>query len=799
MFKTYLKIAWRNLIKNKFSSFINIGGLAVGMAVAVLIGLWIYDELSFNKYHDNYSSIGRVMKHNGTDLNGTYSSVPIPLASELRNSFSGDFKHVVLSTGNGNRIISVGANNFSESGRFMQAGAAEMLSLKMLSGSGDALKDPNSILIRESLAKKLFGDVRAINKVIKLDNEKDLKIAGVFEDIPDNSSFAEMSFIGSWDMFLNSTKWVKEAENNWQDNSFAVYVQLSPNSDFAKSSARIKDIELKFIPKERHALKPELFVHPMSKWHLYSYFENRFIATSEQLKMVWFYAMIGLFVLILACINFMNLATARSEKRAKEVGIRKAVGSARIQLIWQFFCESILTVAIAFLISLILVQLTLPWFNGVADKSIFIPFVSGFFWLSAMIFILLTGLLAGSYPAFYLSSFNPVKVLKGVFKIGKFAAAPRKVLVIFQFTVSITLIIGTVIVFRQIKFAMDRPVGYSQEGLIQIKMATPEFEQKYDLLKNELKNTGFVSEVSKSSSPVTASQSNTGGLNWKGKDLDFMDDFAVVRISEDYAETVGLEFIDGRSFSKDYASDSSGLIINEAAVKYMGLKNPVGQTIEWGDEFPEGTRKFTVLGVIKNMVMNSPFEPVKQTVFVLSSDVSWISIKVHPNVAMANALPKIESIFKREIPAVPFSYRFVTDDYANKFAAEQRVGKLATFFAVLAIIISCLGLFGLASFVAEQRTKEIGIRKVLGASVANLWQMLSKDFVGLVLVSCLIAIPLASYLMSQWLEKYEYRSEISWWIFGLGGTGALLLTLLTVSFQAIKAALANPVKSLRSE
>jgi len=495
----------------------------------------------------------------------------------------------------------------------------------------------------------------------------------------------------------------------------------------------------------------------------------------------------------------MNLSTARSEKRAKEVGIRKAIGSVRGQLIGQFYSESFLVVAIAFVFSLLLALLFLPLFNQVADKQMAILWSNPLFWLSGIAFVILTSLLAGSYPAIFLSSFQPIKALKWVgtsSKIGwgKPAAIPRKVLVVLQFTVSLTLIIGTVVVYRQIIHAKNRPIGYNREGLVTVYASTADIHQHLDAFRNDLVETGTVISVAESQSPATDIWSNNTGFTWKGKDPGLQADFATIGISHDFGATVGWKFVDGRDFSKTFASDSGGFVINEAAAKFIGLKKPVGETIKWGD------RDFKVIGVVKNMIMTSPYEPVKQSIYYIRKRaMNFITVRINPASTATEALKNIETVFKYYSPASPFEYNFVDQEYGLKFAAEERIGQLASFFAILAIFISCLGLFGLASFVAEQRTKEIGIRKVMGASVANLWQLLSKDFIVLVLISCCIAAPIAYFFMNEWIQKYEYRTEISWWIFAAAGVGALSITLLTVSFQAIKAALMNPVKSLKSE
>jgi len=801
MYKTYFRIAFRNLTKNRISSFINIGGLAVGMTVAVLIGLWIFDEISFNQKFSNYDRIGQVMIHNGLGSDGgTFGFLPVPVANELRSAYAGDFTHVVLSSGSNDHIIAAGDRKFRQDGSYMQPEGLDMLNLKMLNGTLPGLTSPHTILLGASLAKKLFGAANPINEVVKIDNASDVKVTGVYEDLPENSTFKDMDFIAPWDLLVSTSDWVRADLTNWKDNSFHIYVQLAPHADFEKVSAQIRNIELGHIDKRHVAYDPALFIHPMSKWHLYSHFENRQIVPSEELKFIWFYGCIGAFVLLLACINFMNLSTARSEKRAKEVGIRKTMGSVRGALIIQFFCESLLTAFIAFTLCIILLQLVLLWFDGVAGKRLTLPWTSPWFWTAGIAFTIITGLFAGSYPALYLSSFRPVKVLKGTFRTGRLAAVPRKALVVFQFTISIALIIGTLVVYRQIQFAKDRPVGYSRAGLIQVPMTTADFQGKYEVITHELKGTGAVEQVAESSSPVTGNWSNTGGIEWKGKDPNLESDFAIVRVTAEYGKTVGFQLMDGRDFSRDYATDSSGLIINEAAAKYMGLSHPVGQTVRWISTYENANGDFRILGVVKDMVMNSPFEKVKQTVFRLGgADLHYINIKIDPHASVSDALPKIEAVFKKLIPAVPFDYSFADADYATKFAAEERVGTLASFFAILAIFISCLGLFGLASFVAEQRTKEIGVRKVLGATVWNIWEMLSRDFVKLVIVSCGLAIPIAYIFMNNWLQKYEYRSSISGWLLVLVGAGALTITLLTVSYQSIKAALANPVKSLMTE
>lgn len=796
MFQNYFKIAWRSLVKNRASSFINIGGLAVGMSVAMLIGLWIYDELSFNKQFQNYDRIAQVMKNSTYEgaLN-TDGSEPIPLGIELRSSYENDFNYVVMSLGNTPHIIGFAEKEFTQSGNFMGPDAPEMLTLKMLYGNRGGLKDPNSIILSESLSKKIFGAADPMYKIISIDNKLVVKVTGVYEDFPNNSDFKEVSFIAPFDLWLSSIQNGKILQDDWNSEFIGIYVQINPNADFEKVSASIENVIANHISRGKAGQKTTLFLHPMSKWHLYSKFENGVNATSDELKFVWFYAIIGVFVLLLACINFMNLSSARSAKRAKEVGIRKVIGPIRRQLIGQFLSESLLVATAAFLIAIILVQLTLPWFNAVTDRTIPFPLTNPIFWLMSTTFIILTGLLAGSYPAFYLSSFKPVKVLSGTFKAGRFAAIPRKILVVFQFTVSIALIIGTIIVYRQIQFAKNRPIGYSLEGLLQIQMESPDLQGKSDVLRNELENTGVVTQIGRSQSPLTDIWNTKNGFDWNGTNRDTSAYFGTIRVSYEYGKTIGWQIVEGRDFSKEFADDSAGFVINQAAAKLMGLKKPIGHIVSAGGNQPI---YFKILGVVKDMVIRSPYKLAFPTIYYLGKG-EWLFVKLKPNVSADYALPKIKAAFKKLFPASLFSYKFADENYEAKFTAEEHISKLASFFCVPAILISFLGLFGLASFVAEQRTKKIGVRKVLGATVLNIWKMMSKDFVMLVIVSSIIAMPAAYLFMHNWLQNYQYRTEISWWIFGSSGIGALLITLLTVSYQAVKAALANPVKTLRTE
>ncbi len=799
MISNYFKIALRNLLKYKGYSSINLFGLATGMAVAILIGLWVHDELAFNTVHENYSRIARVVQHQTfRGERSTRENNPIPLGNELRSSFPGDFKYVVMATQTQKSIISLNGENITQKGCYMEDAAPEMLSLKMLKGTRAGLTELNSVILSETLAKTLFGDDEPLNKILKIDSELNVKVTGVYEDFAHNSEFKEIAFIAPFKLMVASYDYIRDHQDDWGNNFLHIYTQIADNADFDKVSAKIKDIKLKHVDAEYASRKPELFLQPMSDWHLYSHWENGVVATSEQIKLVWLYGMIGVFILLLACINFINLSTARSEKRAKEVGIRKAIGSVRVQLIGQFFSESFLMVVLAFIVSIFLVLAILPWFNNVADKAISIPWSEPFFWLGNIAFMVVTTVLAGGYPAFYLSSFKPIKALKGTFRVGRLAALPRKTLVVVQFTVSVTLIISTIIVYQQIQFAKSRPVGYTRDGLLMIPKITNELKGKYDVLRTELKNTGAVAEMAESASSLTNIGAMNGGFEWKGKDPNLQTDFGTLAVTYEYGKTIGWQFVNGRDFSRDFPSDSAGFIVNEAAVKLMGLKNPVGENIRWATGFIDG-ENFKILGVVKDMVMASPFEPIKPTIFFLQGYKNYVLVKLNPNTSSAEALPKIEAVFKKVAPNSPFDYQFVDEAYARKFGEEERVANLATFFAILAIFISCLGLFGLASFVAEQRTKEIGIRKILGASVVGLWQMLSKDFVVLVIISCLIATPIAWHFMSGWLGKYTYRTEISWWVFAIVGLSSLVICLMTISYQAIKAALMNPVKTLKSE
>ncbi|MXV51459.1 FtsX-like permease family protein [Pedobacter sp. HMF7647] len=792
MIKNFIKIAWRNLLKNKVYSAINILGLATGMAVALLIGLWIWDELTYNEYHTNHKELAQVMTtqtFNGET--GTGAAVAMPLSTELRAKYGSDFKNVSMASWNFGHIVARGDNKISAQGMWVEPNFPAMISLRMVKGSIKGLTDLSSILISESIAKSMFGDSDPINKMLKLDNKETYKVTGVFEDLPENTTLKEAKIFLNWEKYKTTEKWLKESMTHWGNHSFQCFVQINSNGDFGKVTKKIKDASMKHLNAAQDG-KEELILQPMDNWRLYSEFKNGKVVGGA-IQFVWLFAIIGAFVLLLACINFMNLSTARSEKRAKEVGIRKTVGSLKQQLIGQFLSESLVISFIAFLVSIIFALLLLPVFNSISNKDMSLPWANPWFWLTCLAFTIFTGFVSGSYPAFYLSSFDPIQVLKGTYRVGRFASLPRKVLVVVQFTVSITLIIGTIIVFKQIEFARNRPVNYSREGLIRIDMTTPDLYGHYDAIRNDLISTGVVDNMAESSSPTTDVYSNQIGFSWEGKDPNSLPLFGTIGVTGDYGKTINWQIKEGRDFSKSF-SDSLSLILNESAVKLTGLKNIVGKTIKWND------KNYSVVGVIKDMVMQSPYEPVQPTIFAYNPGwANLILVHMKSGVPLQNALSKIEGVFKKYNPGAPFDYKFVDDEYAKKFNDEKRIGNLATLFAVLAIFISCLGLLGLASFVAEQRTKEIGVRKVLGASVFNLWQMLSKDFAILVIISCCIAVPVAWYYLNGWLQRYNYRTEISWWVFLLACAGAMVVTIITVSFQSIKAALSNPIKSLRTE
>jgi putative ABC transport system permease protein len=807
MIRNYFVIAKRSLVKNKVSSIVNIGGLTIGMAVAILIGLWVYDELSFNKYHDNHSRIAQVMTGGQDAKEGAFTnnSLQYPLAIELQTTYKDNFKHVIRSSWFQEYILTAGEKKISGGGLFMDSGAPEMFTLKMKSGSWNGLADPHSIMLAASTAKALFGESDPVGQLLVINNKDNVTVTGVYEDLPQNTQLKEMKFLSPFDLWVSMNDWIKaRATNDWNNHFLKVYAEIKPGYNFTAVNNNIKNAELQNISKlegfEEHiARSPHVFLQPMDKWHLFPFKDG--VPDNKAANMVWLIGVIGLFVLILACINFINLSTARSAKRAKEVGIRKTIGSFRSQLVLQFFCESFLVVIISFALSCLLVALSLPWFNQLVAKEMKLPLNDIYFWSVSVAFVVVTGLLAGVYPALYLSSFNPVKALSGTFKAGRLASVPRKVLVVIQFTVSIALIIGTIVIYRQVQFARNRPVGYDREGLVMIQMKSTDFLGKYDVLRTSLLNTGVVTNMSESMGKVTEVSSGNNGFDWKGKDINKEESFGTLAVTHEHGQTAGWQFIAGRDFSRDHVSDSSGVVINESAAKYMGLQQPVGETIswKWRDNPP---KSYTILGVIRDMVMESPYEPVEPTLFfvkALNGGVNWINIRVNPSVAMSKALPSIEAVFKKIIPSAPFDYKFVDQDYALKFAAEDLISKLAGFFAVFAVMISCLGLFGLASFVAEQRTKEMGVRKVLGASVFKIWRLLSAEFLVLVLVSLFIATPVAYYFMDNWLQNYQYRANLSWWIFAMAGMTAVFITLVTVSYQAINTALANPVKSLRTE
>ncbi|GAA4312989.1 ABC transporter permease [Compostibacter hankyongensis] len=786
MLSNYFKTAWRHLLKGKAYTLINITGLATGMAIALLIGLWIADEISFDHYFARHERIvqGMVVQavSEGANVN---DFVAMPMGQAFRDRYGDLFKRVALSSGRDNCVIAAGEKKLPATALWAQQELPEMFTFKMEKGTISSMADPSTALISASLAEALFGQADPINKTFRLNNKNDLKIGGVYEDLPSNTTFADVRMILPWD---NGENRYLNGNTDWNDHNGLLYAELADNVSAAQANARIRKLPTPHIKGWRE----EAMVYPLDKTHLYDQFSNGRPA-GGRILFVWLFGIIGSFVLLLACINFMNLATARSEKRAKEVGIRKTIGSARSGLIGQFLGESVLLSGLASGLALLLTVTSLPFFNTLAAKQITIPWDKALFWVTATGFILLTGLLSGSYPAFYLSGFKPVSVLKGPIRAGRSASRFRQVLVVLQFSISLVLIIGTLIVYRQIGYTKDRPVGYNREGLLSVNINTPQLYDHYDALRRDLLQSGMVQDVAASSMKLTSFMSNNE-LYWRRKRPDQESVFfRNVNVTRDFGTTVGWKVIHGRDFSREYATDSSAMILNEAAARVIGIKDPIGETMRFG------RRNYTVIGVVNDMVTNSPYDSIEPAIFLGDGYVSEILLRIRPGSPVHTALDAIAAVFKKYDPGSPFLYRFTDDEYARKFEAEQRIGDLASLFTGLAIFISCLGLFGLASFVAEQRTKEIGVRKVLGAGIHSIWMLLSKEFIRLVSLSLVIAIPLSYWIMDRWLQQYTYRSGMPWWIFISAGAGILLITLLTVSYQSLKAALQNPVKSLRTE
>jgi ABC-type antimicrobial peptide transport system permease subunit len=790
MLKNYFKTAWRNITRTIGYSALNISGLAIGMAVALLIGLWIYDQYNYDKSIPDYQRLYRVQRNydsNGDTL--TFTTTSLKLADALRNQVP-EVEYVAETGYEGSHGLLVGEKKLYTPGMITGADFLKMFQYPLIAGNASTVfKDAYSIVLTQSTAKALFGNENPINKTVRFDNEHDLKVSGILKDLPSNSSF-DFNFLVPFSYLEQTNDRVKRNRTgSYGNNSYRIYVKLKEGAAYASVYPKIRNIE-HTEPDNRNAMNSYVTLQPLERWHLYSNYVNG-KDTAGFLEYVRMFTIIGLLVLLIACINFINLTTARSEKRAKEVGVRKAIGSMRRDLVFQFLTESFLLTLIAFIFSIGLVQVALTPFNALTGSKIAIPFSNIYFWVIILGCVLLTAIVSGSRPAFYLSSFQPVKVLKGTMRIGKTASLPRKALVVLQFSCSIALIISTIIIYQQIQHAKNRPSGYDLNRLMATDMNI-DLKKNFTALKNELIQNGIAESVSTATSPATNVWWHSDIDQWPGKNAGETVEMGTIIVSEDYFKTAGMTFKEGRNFAS--SNDTTSVIFNETAIKTLRIKNPINQVIKLGDV------QYRIAGVVNDALMVSPFSQPEPTMFYCDpGSLDIMLYRLSPKIKTQDAINRLTSVFNKYNPAFPYKYAFEDENYAAKFKLEVLIGKLAGIFAALAIFISCLGLFGLAAYVAEQRTKEIGIRKVLGASVTQLWLLLSKDFIVLVLISCVIASPIAFYFLQNWLLKYNYRISIGASVFILAALMAIVITVVTISFQAIKAALANPVKSLRTE
>jgi len=788
MFKNYLTITVRNLFKNGFYSFINIAGLAIGITCSILILLWVADETSFDKFHPKADRLYQVWVN--ATFNGqinSWTSVPLPTYEAMKTADS-NIKRTVVTDWGGDHLVTVGENRFIKKAYWASEEFLEMFEFPLISGdASQVMADPRSIVISQSMAKALFADEDPINKTIRVDNEYELKVTGILKDVPSNSSF-EFDFLMPWKFREQENAWVRENTTRWGNYSFQVFVELNDPANHLTVENQIKNILQENGETEN---KPELFLYPLLRWRLYGSFENG-VETGGMNDYVQMFSIIAIFIIVIACINFMNLATARSERRAREVGVRKSVGSRRYELIMQFIGESLFISFIAFAIAILMAQLLLPFYNDLVQKKLFIDYTSSQFWIFTLGMIFITGVISGSYPAFYLSSFQPAKVLKGKPTIGKGASIPRKILVTLQFGFSILLIIGTLVIYQQIQLVKGRELGYDQENLMAVNYSK-EIEKNYRPIKLELLASGVVEAVTKSNSSITDINSNNF-LGWPGKPEELRVIFTTIATEYDYTKTMGIKLLEGRDFSEDFKSDTASILINKAALNLMNLTDPIGTELDlWGS-------KRKLIGVVDDVLMGSPYQPIKPMFVILNPEwIDAVSVRLKKTEDLPGAINTVKAVFAKYAPAYPFEYRFADVEFQKKFTTLNLTSTLASLFATLTIIITGLGLFGLAAFTAEQRTKEIGIRKVLGASVSSLVGMMSKDFSILVIISFAISSPFAWWSLNKYLERYPVRVDIAWWIFPVTGMIALVFAIAIVSTQALRAARSNPVNSLRSE
>ena len=787
MLHSFFRLTIRSLWKHRLYSSINIIGLAVGIACTVLILLWIGNEYSYDTFLPKYERLNQVYVNATFDGEvNTWQSVPLPTYEAIKFRNPSIVNSVVTGWGS-NHLLTVKETKLTQEGLFASEEFLEMFEFPLISGDASTvLDDPSSIVISRSTAEALFKNNDPIGKTIRIDDQHDLQVSGVFQDLPE-SSFFEFNYLLPWKFREQTNPWVVENQDNWGNYSFQVFVELKDDESFVHADESIRDL---LTENGQEDMPRTLFLHPLPKWRLYSTFENGKIA-GGLIDYVQLFSAIAILILLIACINFMNLSTARAENRMREVGVRKSVGASRIQIITQFIGESLLISLIAYLVAMLIVIIALPGYNQLVDKNLQLQFTSMEFLIGSILLILTTGLIAGSYPAFYLSSFQPKTVLKGSLKTGKGANLPRKILVVFQFGFAILLMTGSFVIHRQIDLVQSRDLGYDQSNLINFRR-TDDLDENYEVLKNELTQSGLIESMTKSNSRITSINSNNF-VGWPGKPEDLRVIFTTITTEYDYCETYGIKILEGRDFSREYPNDTNAIIINKAALDLMKLEDPIGTQLDlWG-------HKRTLIGVVDNVLMGSLYREVKPLFMIMADWGGVITTRLRLGADIQSTLKQMEAVFNKYNPAYPFEYSFVDDDFREKFATIRMTQSLSNIFTILALFITGLGLFGLASFMAAQRTREMGIRKVLGASVSNLITLMSKDFSRLVLLSLLIAIPLSWYLINDYLERYPIRVKVEWWLFAVVGTVLLMFTILIVGAQARRAATMNPANSLKGE